>query len=72
MKKQGPIQESSDLLGIVDIFQQVLNGSLEVEGLDEGRLVKGQCVPNTPDFDALGLHAHAQLRMLPDAPLNDV
>ena len=59
-------------LGAVDVFEKVLYGRLEVEGLDEGSLVQGESVAHAPDLDALRLHAHTQLRMVPDTSLDNV
>ena len=52
-------------LGCFIVLEQELNGRLEVECLDERCLVQGQGVAHAAGLNALRLHAHAQLGMIP-------
>ena len=63
---------SSYLFCVVDIFEEVFNGSLEVEGLDQSRLVEGESVADAAHLNPLRLHPNAQFRVFSDTTLNDV
>ena len=46
---------------VLTVFQLELNGRLQIESLNEGRLVKCQSVANTTHVDALRIHSYSQL-----------
>ena len=63
---------SSYLFCVVDILEEVFNGSLEVEGLDQSRLVEGESVADAAHLNPLRLHPNAQFRVFSDTTLNYV
>ena len=50
----------------------MLDGSLEVESLDQGSLLEGLSVADTLDFDPLRVGSNTELRMFSDTLLDDV
>ena len=47
--------------GLLTVLELVLDGGLQVEGLDQRRLVERQGVTHTPHVYTLRRHTHAQL-----------
>lgn len=43
------------------VLALVLDGSFEVKGFHQSRLMQNQCVAHAVDIDPLGRHADAQL-----------
>lgn len=55
------LRPRSETLSVLTVLQLVLDGSFEVEGFDQGRLMKHQRVAHAVDVDALSRHPDTQL-----------
>mmetsp|Transcript_52003 Transcript_52003/g.105969 ORF Transcript_52003/g.105969 Transcript_52003/m.105969 type:complete len:428 (-) Transcript_52003:371-1654(-) len=70
LRTGGHVSES--LLGRSEVFHHILDRGLEVERLDQGRLLEHDRVPNRSHVDALGVGADRELRVLAHPPFDDV